>query len=323
MSLIGTLKGFGVTDIFQLISQQMKTGILILSSGKEEVTVAFRDGVIQGILSDKWDTDPRIDILMKGKFVGEKELKAAYDNQKKGLGNWYEYLISKGKVNDSVLGKASILAFRNKMLDVFRWDEGSYRFSDQDVDTENMLSCNLPTEGVVLDTLRILDEMPLIIPKSPPLDYCPVAIAPLTHETAIRHDLHSIDVVIYNLIDGEKTVDDVINQSLELPADAISSIIKMIESGIVEVFPKGSMEKRDLAIAREETFRRIKVAMVYISLLICIALLIFIGKPRILFNPLSVGKVVSSQINEQKTLSENISKQVKSPSAPGKDGYVR
>lgn len=32
MALLGTLKGFGVTEIFQLIAQQMKTGTLILTS---------------------------------------------------------------------------------------------------------------------------------------------------------------------------------------------------------------------------------------------------------------------------------------------------
>jgi hypothetical protein len=76
MALIGTLKGFGVTDIFQLISQQIKTGLLILSTSKETITVAFSDGIIQGISSDKWEFDPRTEILLKGNFVNEKEKKA-------------------------------------------------------------------------------------------------------------------------------------------------------------------------------------------------------------------------------------------------------
>ena len=323
MALIGTLKGFGVTDIFQLISQQIKTGLLILSTSKETITVAFSDGIIQGISSDKWEFDPRTEILLKGNFVNEKELKASIENQKKGQGNWYDYLISRGKIKENILDKASIIIFRNTMLDVFQWEEGNYRFEDSDINTENMLACNLPTEGVVLDTLRIIDEYPIIKPKTPPSDYCPVAIMPLTQESASRHDLNSIDVVIYNLIDGEKTVNDVIYQSLELPFDALSSIVKLIESGIIEVFPKGSVEIRDKTIAREETFRKIKVAAVYISLLICIILLIIIGKPRILEGPLDIGPVVSSHINEQKSISDRIAKQVRAPSKPDKDNYGR
>jgi hypothetical protein len=323
MALIGTLKGFGVTDIFQLISQQIKTGILILSTSRETITVAFSDGIIQGISSDRWEFDPRSEILLKGNFINERELKISIENQKRGQGNWYDNLISKGKLKANILDKASIIVFRNTMLDVFQWEEGNYRFEDRDVSTENMLPCSLPTEGVVLDTLRIIDEYPIIKPKTPPLDYCPVAIMPINQESAIKHDLNSVDVVIYNLIDGEKTVNDVINQSLELPFDALSSIVKLIDSGIVEVFPKGSMEIRDKTIAREEAFRKIKVTAVYLSLLICIALLIIIGKPRILEGPLEVGPVVSSHIKEQKSISDRIAKQVRAPSKPDKDSYGR
>ena len=323
MALLGTLKGFGVTDIFQLISQQIKTGLLILTSSKETITVAFRDGIIQGISSDRWEFDPRTEILLKAKYINEKELKDSIENQKKGKGTWYDYLISRGIIKENLLDKTAIIIFRNTMLDVFQWEEGNYRFEDREITTESMLACSLPTEGVVLDTLRIIDEFPIIRPKTPPLDYCPIAITPLTQEISIRYDLNSIDVVIYNLIDGEKTVQDVINQSFELPFDAISSIVKLIESGIVEVFPRGSVDKRDKTIAKEEAIRKIKVAAVYISLLICIILLIMIGKPRILDSPLDIGPVVSSQINEQKSIAERIAKQVKAPSKPDKDNYGR
>ncbi len=323
MALIGTLKGFGVTDIFQLISQQIKTGLLILTSTKETITVAFRDGIIQGVSSDKWDFDPRTELLLKARHVNEKELKDAIENQKKGKGTWHDYLISKGAIKENVLEKASIIIFRNAMLDVFQWEEGNYRFEDREISTESILACSLPTEGVVLDTLRIIDEFPIIRPKTPPLDYCPIAITPLTQELSIRYDLNSIDVAIYNLIDGEKTVLDVINQSFELPFDAIASIVKLMESGIVEVFPRGSVDRRDKTIAKEEAIRRIKVAAVYLSLLVCIILLIIVGKPRILENPLQIGPVVSSQIEKQKSLAERIAKQVKAPSKPDKDSYGR
>jgi hypothetical protein len=323
MALIGTLKGFGITDIFQLISQQIKTGLLILTSTKETITVAFRDGIIQGVSSDKWEFDPRMDILLKARFINEKELRDSIENQKRNKGAWYDYLISKGIIKENILDKASIIIFRNTMLDVFQWEDGNYRFEDRDINTESMMACSLPTEGVVLDTLRIIDEIPIIRPKTPPLDYCPIAITPLTQEISIRYDLNSIDVVIYNLIDGEKTVQDIINQSLELPFEALASIVKLIEAGIVEVFPRGSMDKRDKTIAKEEAIRRIKVAAVYLSLLICIILLIILGKPRLLENPLEIGPVVSSQIKEQKSLAERIAKQVKAPSKPDKDNYDR
>ena len=46
MALEGTIKDFGLPDIFQLIGLQRKTGTLTLQSGKEEVTVTFENGMV-------------------------------------------------------------------------------------------------------------------------------------------------------------------------------------------------------------------------------------------------------------------------------------
>ena len=46
MALKGTLKDFGIADIFQLIGQQGKTGVLHLSEKDEEVHIGFKDGAV-------------------------------------------------------------------------------------------------------------------------------------------------------------------------------------------------------------------------------------------------------------------------------------
>ena len=50
MALEGTIKDFGLPDIFQLIGLQRKTGILTLASATEKVTVTFDGG--QVVLAD-------------------------------------------------------------------------------------------------------------------------------------------------------------------------------------------------------------------------------------------------------------------------------
>ena len=44
MALSGTLKDFGIADILQLIGQQTKTGKLRLTTGSDEVEIAFVTG---------------------------------------------------------------------------------------------------------------------------------------------------------------------------------------------------------------------------------------------------------------------------------------
>src|SRR5512137_254877 len=119
MALLGTLKGFGVTEIFQLISQQMKTGSLSLSSSKENVMITFENGIIVGITSDKWEMDPRADLLLKAGYINEKELKAAFENEKKTSEAWHEILISKGQLKKVMLDKATNVVIKQNLLEVF------------------------------------------------------------------------------------------------------------------------------------------------------------------------------------------------------------
>src|SRR2546427_13003343 len=46
MALEGTIKDFGLPDIFQLIGLQRKTGILTLNNEKDNVTVTFENGMV-------------------------------------------------------------------------------------------------------------------------------------------------------------------------------------------------------------------------------------------------------------------------------------
>lgn len=321
MALLGTLKGFGVTEIFQLISQQMKTGSLILTSQKANVTIAFQDGVIKGVTSDRWEIDPRADVLLKGGFINEKELNAALANEKKNQSHWYEILVTKGKLQQSFLDKAADAVIRKTLLEIFQWGEGGYRFEDWDLNTEGMLTCNLPTEGVILETLRCIDEWPLIKPKIPPVDYCPVTITTLTEEHVRNYALSGVETHLYDLIDGEKTVETIVRESLETPFDALNAFVRLMDAGLVEVFPRGSKEERDSSLARRAFARHIKVATVYISLILCIVALAFLGKPRILH--LLTNPAISEQVQDQKELALKYTNLGIGPSTLSKDTYGR
>lgn len=321
MALLGTLKGFGVTEIFQLISQQMKTGSLVLTSQNAKVVIAFMDGMIQGLTSDKWEMDPRADILLKSGFINEKELKTAIENEKKNQARWHEILISKGKLQQTFLDKATQVVIRTTLLDIFQWGEGIYRFEDWDQNTEGFLTCNLPTEAVILDTLRSIDEWPLIKPKIPPVEYCPVTITPLTEEHVRIYDLSAVDTHIFDLIDGDKSVEYIVRESLETPYDALHAFVRLMDAGLVEVFPRGAKDQRAVSLAKVAFFRYLKVAVVYGSLILCITALLLVGKPRVL-NLFNVP-TLKAQFQDQRQLAEKYAKLGITPSALSKDTYDR
>jgi hypothetical protein len=218
MALLGTLKGFGVTEIFQLISQQMKTGALVLSSPTTNITITFENGIIVGITSDKWERDPRADVLLKAGCINERELKAAFENEKKNGRNWHEILISKGQLKKIFLDRASNVVIKQTLLEVFQWKEGGYKFEDWNTEGQSMLSCHIPTEGAILDTLRIIDEWP-VISRRPPCGLLPGDHHP--HHRGYRSPPrpHGLDLHIYDLIDEKRTVERIVG-SPEPPFEA-------------------------------------------------------------------------------------------------------
>jgi hypothetical protein len=319
MALLGTLKGFGVTEIFQLISQQMKTGALSLSSAKANITINFENGVIIGISSDKWEMDPRADLLLKAGYINEKELRAALENEKPSE-PWYEILISKGKLKQVLLEKATNVIIKQNLLEVFQWREGGYRFEDWN--TENagrILSCHIPTEGAILDTLRIIDEWPIIKQKVPPADDCPVTIMKLTEEIVRNYGLSDVDMHIYDLIDEKKTIERIVRDSLEPPFEALSSLVRLMDIGLVEIFPQGVRDKREDAIARNLLIGKVKKIVLYSSLAVCIVLLLIFGHPRILKG--FIPGEIKTYVEEQKSISQQFTVKEITLSKKGKDSY--
>jgi hypothetical protein len=308
MALLGTLKGFGVTEIFQLISQQMKTGTLVLTSSKANVMIAFEDGVIVGITSDQWAIDPRADLLMKGGYIYERDLKIALENEKKKSNTWDDILISQGKLEKTFLDKAANVLIKDILLEVFQWKEGGYRFEDWDVQTENMLACHIQSEGVILNTLRIIDEWPLIKQKIPPVDYCPVTIVPLTQDIVQKNVLSEVDMHIFDLIDEKKTVENIVRESLEPPIEALGSIVKLIDAGLVEVFPQGTRDNLDSSIARKVLLGYAKRVSVFAALILCILGLLFVGNPRI-FNHTFIPQEIKKHIELQKDIAGKFAKE--------------
>lgn len=305
MALLGTLKGFGVTEIFQLISQQMKTGALVLSSPKTNITINFENGIIIGIASDRWERDPRADVLLKAGRIHEKELKAAMESEKKNSQSWHEILISKGQLKKVLLERASNVVTKQILLEIFQWKEGGYKFEDWNTEHQSMLSCHIPTEGAILDTLRIIDEWPTIKQRIPPVDYCPVTIIPITEELVRHHELSEVDLRIYDLIDDKRTVERIVRESLEPPFEALSSIVRLMDIGLVEVFPEGATDLRDSAIARNLFLSRVRKTALYAVLAASVLGLMLLGEPRICNEPIPAE--ISNHINNQKALAEQFS----------------
>ena len=110
MALRGKIDDFGIVEIFQLISQQQRSGVLTIQSSGKKVDVILANGMISKAchfdLSLK--RDPFGDAVVKARLVTEEELQRALAKHNESLKNLEEVfldmnLLSVGqiqKIND-------------------------------------------------------------------------------------------------------------------------------------------------------------------------------------------------------------------------------
>src|SRR3954468_2906139 len=98
MALKGTLKDFGISDIFQLIQQQQKAGILRMTDKETEVRILFDTGKIVGAESTgtKQQKEPLGVLLVRAGLVQQQQLDAALAVQAKTLRKLGDLLIQDG-----------------------------------------------------------------------------------------------------------------------------------------------------------------------------------------------------------------------------------
>jgi len=167
MALEGTIKDFNLPDIFQLISLQQKTGVLVLKGRDEVVTVYFHQGMIVSADSSTTQIEDRLGhILVKSRKLTEEKLEECLKEQKNTLNRLGNILIKRGMVTPETLKEVLVSVISEKIYPVFRWEEGEYHFSqDKAIDYDKDCFSPIKTDNFLMEAAQIMDEWPLIKKK--------------------------------------------------------------------------------------------------------------------------------------------------------------
>ncbi len=166
MALKGTLKDFGIADIFQLISHQSKTGVLHLRSKEREVRISFVKGDIVGAEST---TRKRKDLLgamlVRAGVIGQEQLDKTLENQKRTLKRLGAILVESGFLTLVELQEFTLLQTTETIYQLFNWEDGTYDFEVQEVDYDKSSIEPIRSENVLMEGFRLVDEWPMIRKK--------------------------------------------------------------------------------------------------------------------------------------------------------------
>src|SRR5262245_1248353 len=172
MALEGTIKDFGLPDIFQLIGLQRKTGILTLTSEKESVTVTFENGMVVMADSSSKRLEDRIgSVLVKQGKLGKERLEEALATQQQTLQRLGHILATSNYITTKDLKEALQVQVSQIVFRVFRWRDGQYNFAATDsVDFDRENFTPMSADFILMEGIRMVDEWPIIVKKIPSMD---------------------------------------------------------------------------------------------------------------------------------------------------------
>lgn len=212
-TLQGSISRFKIPEIFQLLANSGKTGTLGIQKDDDIVMVYFKNGRIVYAYGPRQSRHLGQMLRERGK-IDDNQLREAVNTQaavslSKRLGN---VLIEKGYIDRADLAEAVSEQIQELIYSLLSWEEGSFKFYDNQYPTREEITVDLSVENVILEGIRRVDEVNRLREQLP--DYRTVLKID-TIGAGRRRDI-SLETEEWNLlarIDGIKTIRELIDES--------------------------------------------------------------------------------------------------------------
>ncbi len=291
MSLEGKLKDFGIADILQLLAQQQKTGMLFVERASESAEIYFLNGLVIETRSSQ-HSDRLGEMLIRGGYVNRKQIDSALSNQGDTFDHLGKILVKDGLIEHQVLQQALYTQTIETFFDILQWVNGQYSFITDKIKKEGVLE-NIPgVQNILLDVLRMIDEWPEIKKVIPSLA--------VTYELIEGHspdDIELDELPVYQLIDGSRSVQEIVDGSLMGRYAACKILVELLQDGIIR---RGSSK----AAGTHEEFPSIFDRIVGTGPYVLLALLLMATLYLPTGFPASILPVVAGQKSSQSQLED-------------------
>jgi hypothetical protein len=215
--------------------------VLNLRDGKEAVQFLFENGRIAGLAfpADTAETSPLGKRLVRGGLLAEESWKKAFAEHREALVDVESVLLKNRLVRQEDLEAVLRLLISETLYGLFKWNGGNFRFEGRESVGASHLSEPLNAEFLLLDVLRMVDEWPLLSERIPSSRL----VLKKANETATLEvlagsawaDKRSFQMeVIYELINGQRTVGDIVDQSFVGEFETCKNLMTLMEAGVIE-----------------------------------------------------------------------------------------
>jgi hypothetical protein len=231
MPLSGNFKTFNLNSIFQLLSDDQKTGVLTVKNEDKEIRIYIKDGDI--IYATGSQKRHRLGQFLKNNdFVSHEQLQAALKkakSEKKALGTVLieQNLISAEKLQEIIHQQIEFMIFS-----LFLWDRGEFEYKDAVLNLKGMIVAHINVISLLLESSRKIDEVS-VLKKYIPSD---LVVYRMTGNVSDKDEvtLKSTELKILRLVDGQRSLVEVIREGGLDEYSAYKAIYSLLTSGLIE-----------------------------------------------------------------------------------------
>jgi tetratricopeptide (TPR) repeat protein len=258
VAIKGNLKEAALPDVLQLLAMGQKTGCLSLTDRSNFGYIYFDRGRITyaSIVNRR---DRLGDLLVKNGLLEAKELFAAIDEQAKApkqrLG---EILIRRGAITREQLEQYIRIQIEEAVFYLFTWSQGTFQFEAEQRPEEGAMLVSINPENLLLEGARRIDEWSLIEKKIPSLEL----VFELDRAADLgRAELSEEQRKIHPLVDGKRSVQEIIEESGMVEFDVGKALFGLIQAGFAHpVGRRAAPEAREVPRARIDEHRNLGIA---------------------------------------------------------------
>jgi hypothetical protein len=253
IALRGNLEDFGIADVFQLIGQQRKTGILEFTGREGHVQLRFdRGAVVSAAPVGSHAEEALGDMLIRCGRLDREQLDRLLPECEASAQTAPRLAVSRGWIDVEELERIEDLLTRETFFQVLRWKSGAFDFRAQPVEHARRFESLLGAEQILMDGLRMVDEWQSfgeLVPDEEVVFRRVAGYEEYRQRTRLEARQMEAAERIFHLVDGRMSVRRIIDHSLLGTFDAVRLLADLRRCEVIEPLDAESLSRLRASVA--------------------------------------------------------------------------
>ena len=255
--LNANLENFELTDVMQLITQQVKCGILSVEGSNGSCSWSFNEGsLIDFNCHFPGHCLDLKTILVKGDHLDEQRFLSLQEEPTLSPAHSLEKtLIKNGIISREELERINLRRLIESFIITLQWTKGLYKFIPTSEVKRHAFFPPQDTNFIILEAMRQIDEMAVMKKRLQPLERVYETTLSLDKDESSTEDISLFqeglekqfdqdELRIYKLLDGKRSLAEVLNISIIGQFHTCRIALDFLDRGIITPRTSGSADYR-------------------------------------------------------------------------------